>query len=66
MQKLFQLIKQIEMLRGYGLGSIIFYHTHDGSNMQENDNYFTNDKSKCPDVVRFVEKEKLLPTITLG
>ena len=65
MKKLFQLIIQIEMLRGYGL-SIIFYHTHDGSNMQENDNFFTNDKSKCPDVVRFVEKEKLLPTIMLG
>ena len=26
--------------------------------MQGNDNYFTNDKSKCPDSVRFAGKEK--------
>ena len=34
------------------------YFTYDGSNMQGNDNYFTNDKSKCPDSVRFAGKEK--------
>ena len=34
------------------------YFTHDGSNMQGNDNYHSNDKSKCPDSVRFSEKEK--------
>ena len=34
------------------------YFTYDGTSMQENDNYFTNDKSKCPDSVRFAEKEK--------
>ena len=26
--------------------------------MQGNDNYYTNDKLKCPDCVRFVGKEK--------
>ena len=34
------------------------YFTYDGSNMQENDNYYTNDKSKCPDSVCFAGKEK--------
>ena len=34
------------------------YFTYDGSNMQRNDNFYTNDKSKCPDCVRFAEKEK--------
>ena len=34
------------------------YFTYDGSNMQGNDNYYTNDKSKCPDSVRFAGKEK--------
>ena len=28
------------------------------SNMQRNDNYYTNDKSKCTDSVRFAGKEK--------
>ena len=30
----------------------------DGSNMQRNDNYYTNDKSNCSDSVCFAEKEK--------
>ena len=34
------------------------YFTCDASNMQGNDNYYTNDKSKCPDSVRFTGKEK--------
>ena len=34
------------------------YFNYDGSNMQGNDNYYTNDKSKCPDSVRFAGKEK--------
>ena len=34
------------------------YFTYDGSNMQGNDNYYSNDKSKCPDSVRFAGKEK--------
>ena len=29
------------------------YFTYDGSNMQGNNNYYTNDKSKCSDNVRF-------------
>ena len=34
------------------------YFTYDGSNMQGNDNYYTNDISKCSDSVRFAGKEK--------
>ena len=34
------------------------YFTHVGSNMQGNDIFYTNDKSKCPDNVRFAGKEK--------
>ena len=34
------------------------YFTFDGSNMDGNDNYYTNDKSKCPDSVRFSGKDK--------
>ena len=34
------------------------YFTYDGSNMQGNDNYYSNDKLKCPDSVRFAGKEK--------
>ena len=34
------------------------YFTYDGSNMQGNYNYYTNDKSKCLDSVRFARKEK--------
>ena len=33
------------------------YFTYDGSNMQRNDNYYSNDKSKCPYSVRFAGKE---------
>ena len=33
------------------------YFTYDGSNMQGNDNYYTNDISKCLDCIRFAEKE---------
>ena len=33
---------------------------YEGSNMQENDNYYSNDISKCPDSVRFSGKEKYL------
>ena len=32
------------------------YFTYDGSNMQGNDNYYSNDKLKCPDSVRFAGK----------
>ena len=34
------------------------YYLYDGSNMQENDNFFTNNKLKCPDSVRFAGNEK--------
>ena len=34
------------------------YFIFDGSNMQGNDNNYTNDKSKWPDSVRFPGKEK--------
>ena len=34
------------------------YFTYDGSNMQGNDDYYTNDISKYPDSVRFAGKEK--------
>ena len=34
------------------------YFTYVGSNMQGNDNYYTNDKSKYPDSVRFAGKDK--------
>ena len=34
------------------------YFTYDGSKMQGNDNYYTNDKIKCPDSVCFAGKEK--------
>ena len=34
------------------------YFTYDGSIMQGNDNYYTNDKSKCPDSVHLAGKEK--------
>ena len=36
------------------------YFTYDGSNMQGNNNYYSSDMSKCPDRVRFAEKEKYL------
>ena len=32
------------------------YFTYEGSNMQGNDNYSTNDKSKYPESVRFAGK----------
>ena len=35
------------------------YFAYDGSNMRGNDNYYTNDISKCPDSVRFAGKEKI-------
>ena len=35
-----------------------FFFTCDDSNMQENENYYMNDISKCPDSVRFVGIEK--------
>ena len=34
------------------------YFTYDGSNMLDNDYFYTNDKSKCSDNVRFARKEK--------
>lgn len=34
------------------------YFTFDGSNMPGNDRYYSDDKEKCPDDVRFVGKEK--------
>ena len=34
------------------------YFTFDDSNIQGNDNYYTNDKSKCPDSFCFAGKEK--------
>ena len=34
------------------------YFTRSGSNMEGNDRYYTNDKSKCQDKVRFAGKEK--------
>ena len=34
------------------------YFTYDGSNIQGNDTYYTNDKSKCPDSVCFTGKDK--------
>ena len=37
--------------------------TFDGSNMDGNNNYYTNDKSNCPDSVRFVRKEKFPPKV---
>ena len=39
------------------------YFTFDGSNMEGNDNYYTNDKSNCPDSVRFVRKEYFPPKV---
>ena len=36
------------------------YFNYDGSNVQGNDNYYTNDKSNCPDSVLFAGKEKYL------
>ena len=39
------------------------YFTFDGSNMEGNDNYYTNDKPNCPDSVRFVGKEKFLTKV---
>ena len=39
------------------------YFTFDGSNMEGNDNYYTNDNANCPDSVRFVGKEKFPPKI---
>jgi hypothetical protein len=39
------------------------YFTFDGSNMEGNDNYYTNDKPNCPDSVRFVGKEKFPPKV---
>ena len=35
-----------------------YFTYYDGSNIQGNDNYYSNDKSKCPDSVRFAGKEK--------
>ena len=32
------------------------YFTFDGSNMEGNNNYYTDDKSNCPDNVRLVAK----------
>ena len=37
--------------------------TFDGSNMEGNNKYYTNDKSNCPDSVRFVGKEKFPPKV---
>ena len=34
------------------------YFTYDHSNMQGNDNYYSNDISKCSDNVHFAGKEK--------
>jgi len=34
------------------------YFTFAGDNMPGNDGYYTNDKSKCPDSIRFAGKEK--------
>ena len=31
--------------------------------MEENDNYYTNDKPNCPDSFRFVGKEKFPPKV---
>ena len=39
------------------------YFTFDGSNMEGNNNFYTNDKSNCPDSVRFVGKEKFPPKV---
>ena len=41
------------------------YFTYDGSNMQGNDNYYTNDKSKCSDSIRFDVKEKYPNKVTV-
>ena len=41
------------------------YFTYDGSNMQGNENYCTNDISKCQDGVRFAEKEKYLDKVMI-
>ena len=41
------------------------YFTFDGSKMQGNNNYYTNDKSKCPDNVRFAVKEKYLDKVII-
>ena len=35
-----------------------YFTYYDGSNIQGNDNYYSNDKSKCPDSVRFAKKDK--------
>ena len=34
------------------------YFTNDGSNMHGNNNYYSHEKSKFPDSVRFAGKEK--------
>ena len=34
------------------------YFTFDGSNMPGNDRYYSNDREKCPDDVRFKGKDK--------
>ena len=34
------------------------YFIYDGSNMQGNNNYYTNDILKCSDSVRFAGKDK--------
>ena len=39
------------------------YFTFDASNMEGNNNYCKNDKSNCPDSVRFVGKEKFPPKV---
>ena len=42
------------------------YFTYDGSNMQGNDSYYTNDKSKCPDSVRFSGKDKVMVWVAIS
>ena len=39
---------------------------YDGSNTRRNDNYYSNDKSKCPDSVHFAGKEKYPKKLRFG
>jgi hypothetical protein len=39
------------------------YFTSDGSNMVGNNNYYTNDKPNCPDIVRCVGKERFTANV---
>ena len=39
------------------------YFTFDGSNMVGNNNYYTNDKPNCPDIVRCVGKERFTANV---